>query len=402
MGPLSQISSTFFEENFYITKNNSTDSTIIIGSKIERINGKNLHDLYQKYKKCYTSDGYNNTYIPYRFVKNFNTIYSIEFGMPDTLLYTFSYKDSVYQKNIIRKKPEQKKEIKTPKDSTTALVVKKISKGEKKELKKRNKILGFNKQLGTYNYELKTMGKDSSIAYLKIRDFSSGKFRKAYPMIFKEIKEKKLQTLILDLRHNPGGALNNIHELATYVMDKPTEMIDTSYVTKKTSLIVPYFNMAPWYSYPIAVPVFPLFSGYQLIKTKKDQNGKFYYLLSSNRKKEPKEELFNGKMYILVNGGSFSASCLFSALMQQNKRAIIVGEETGGAYNGTVAGIMPVFKIPHSRLKLRLGLMDIRTPKQIGEDGRGVFPDIEIKPSLEKILKNEDEPLELIINQLRK
>jgi hypothetical protein len=32
-----------------------------------------------------------------------------------------------------------------------------------------------------------------------------------------------------------------------------------------------------------------------------------------------------------------------------------LGQETGGAYNGTVAGFMPEIKLPNSKLKVRIG-----------------------------------------------
>jgi hypothetical protein len=58
-----------------------------------------------------------------------------------------------------------------------------------------------------------------------------------------------------------------------------------------------------------------------------------------------------------------------------------VGEETGGAFNGTVKGFMPVVELPHSELKNRLMMMAPHHKTEI--KGRGIFPDKEIIPTLE-------------------
>jgi hypothetical protein len=69
-----------------------------------------------------------------------------------------------------------------------------------------------------------------------------------------------------------------------------------------------------------------------------------------------------------------------------------VGEETGGAFNGTVAGFMPVVELPHSELKI-IGLM-MMAPHH--KTGRGIFPDKEIIPTLEDRLKGNDPELSWI------
>jgi C-terminal processing protease CtpA/Prc len=52
----------------------------------------------------------------------------------------------------------------------------------------------------------------------------------------------------------------------------------------------------------------------------------------------------------LINGASFSASSIISAKLKYEKRAVIVGEETGGANDGTVAGVNNTVTLPHSKL----------------------------------------------------
>jgi C-terminal processing protease CtpA/Prc len=43
---------------------------------------------------------------------------------------------------------------------------------------------------------------------------------------------------------------------------------------------------------------------------------------------------YNGNIYLLTGGNSFSATTLFAAAVKGQKNVIIVGEETGGAAYG--------------------------------------------------------------------
>lgn len=81
---------------------------------------------------------------------------------------------------------------------------------------------------------------------------------------------------------------------------------------------------------------------------------------------------------------------------------MFVGEETGGAYNGTVAGTMPLLKLPNSKLLFRIGLQDIKPLNKTSEFGRGIFPDIPIIPSIYQIIENNDPELDWIIEDAKK
>ena len=104
----------------------------------------------------------------------------------------------------------------------------------------------------------------------------------------------------------------------------------------------------------------------------------------------------------MINGGSFSASCILSSSLKSNPNVTFVGEETGGAFNGTVAGIMPVVKLPNSKIALRLGLMDIQTINQTDIVGRGIFPDKEIVQTVQDKITTKDPELQWILNDLKK
>ena len=107
-------------------------------------------------------------------------------------------------------------------------------------------------------------------------------------------------------------------------------------------------------------------------------------------------------MYVLINGGSFSASSIISSNLKGSKKATFVGTETGGADNGCVAGIMPVWTLPHSKLDLRFGLMTCEAPYKAEQDGRGIFPDKAITPTLIDRINGTDPELEWVLNNCKK
>jgi C-terminal processing protease CtpA/Prc len=106
-------------------------------------------------------------------------------------------------------------------------------------------------------------------------------------------------------------------------------------------------------------------------------------------------------VYVLINGGSFSASCILSSNLKGAGRAVFFGEETGGSYNGTVAGMLPLVKLPKTKLNIRLGLARITPYYKTVIDGRGIFPDIEIKPTLDDRIKGNDPELNRVVNEIK-
>jgi len=93
---------------------------------------------------------------------------------------------------------------------------------------------------------------------------------------------------------------------------------------------------------------------------------------------------YNGyPMVVLVNGGSASASEIVSGALQDHKRAVVVGEKTFG--KGSVQAILPLGREEAIRLTIaRYYLPSGRTIQAVG-----VTPDIEIKQGQLKLSDND-------------
>ena len=398
-GPLSQFKFEWENEKLFVLKNNSHIKEIKEGTEVVAIKNQKPQEVYAKYKAGITSDGYNTTFLRKYFSKRFNPFLTEEIGINDSLAFTLKYKDSVFVKMISRKKKDKKENKPVSEKQEERLVTKDI-------IKKRNKnkrIFGYDEKTKEFSKSLRFIGKDTTVAYLKINDFVDGRFNKAYKAIFDSIKKSGSKTLVIDLRDNPGGRMSEIVNLYSYLTNEDFVMTQPAIVTSKTSLWrLGLFSRLPKLAYPIVGAFYPVYMGISYFKVKKGNDGKYYYNISSSKKQKHNPNYFDGKIYVLINGGSFSASCLISSVLKANKEVTFVGEETGGDFNGTVAGIMPVLKLPNSEIQWRLGLMDIRPINQTNIKGHGIYPDKEIIQTVEDKINGKDPEMEWVLKEIYK
>jgi len=138
---------------------------------------------------------------------------------------------------------------------------------------------------------------------------------------------KDIDGIILDLRNNPGGAL-----------DQAVKTVDI-FVNKGT------------------------------IVSQKGRKGKKEKSYSASRE----STLTNVPMVVLVNGGSASASEIVSGALQDLKRAVIIGEKTFG--KGSVQVVLPLNKANTESIKLTIAKYYLPSGRTI--QAKGVTPDIE-------------------------
>lgn len=114
---------------------------------------------------------------------------------------------------------------------------------------------------------------------------------------------------------------------------------------------------------------------------------------------KPRRDAFTGKLVVLVDGGSFSATGMVLSCLERHERATFIGEEAGG--NRTVlAGSPRHFVLPNSRINCyistRLWQLSDRP-----NDGHGVMPTIAVSPTIEDIIAGRDPMIESAMKHLR-
>jgi C-terminal processing protease CtpA/Prc len=397
--PLDQFDFELFDNKLYIVKNNSTDSTIKTGTEILTVNGIKPVEIITKYSHTFTSDGNNTTFFSRKLGKGFPRYFYYEKGVEDSVICRLNFKDTI--RTITLKRPVTTKisGIKKTKEQ-----IEKERVLQKKEKKKRE-LLGYDPLKRIYSKLLTFPVKDSSVAIMKISDFMKGNYRKFYKKSFQLLDSLHTKTLILDLRDNGGGLVHDINNLYSYLADSSFHLINKPVVTSKTSLWhIGYYNNNPFWVQAIQTLFLPVVAGidvFTYLKITKNADHTYRYAIRDSRVTHLNPHHFMGKVYVLINGGCFSATCLLSSNLKGSKRAVFVGKETGGAFNGCVAGIMPVRTLPNSKLKVRFGLLEFKTPYNSTIDRRGIFPDKEIIPTLQDRISGNDPELQWVLNDLK-
>lgn len=411
-GPISQFQYKWLDDKLVVFKNNSKNKTIKVGTQIVSIDTILPQNIFKKHRPTFTSDGFNQSFIPFVFEWRFNSYMYQELGIRDSLKFNFKYKDSTYSqyikrkpkketsKNAVKKDSIAKKEVKDSLVKTPTKAELKLAKAQKKEDAKYKRNYGYDSGSKTYAKTLTFTAIDSTTALFKIKNFSEGKYKTVYKEVFGLLEKKKTKNLILDLRSNPGGRLDEIHNLYSFLTpDSTFQLIEDLKVTSKQSLM--HIDI-PKVLYAVTIPAYPVLATIAFLKTTKDTNGDYRVKTKESRLKPHNPNYFKGKIYVLINGGSFSASCILSSKLKENKQITFVGQETGGAFNGTVAGLSSTYKLPHSKLPTKLWIMDVVPTNQTTVKGRGVFPDIEIIPTLEDLITKKDPELDWVKKDLLK
>ncbi|MDT0558748.1 S41 family peptidase [Ichthyenterobacterium sp. W332] len=406
----------YVEDKIIIRSARGNDS-LLVNAEVLEVNGENALGLLKKYKTTVASDGYNTTFhdrvVGYRFLG----YYQQDNGRFDSITFKLRNPDSTFYKTYKRVSKVKKRiasdSIKADsvakikfKDTLTRAerkAKKKARKLKSKERFKKYKKYGYNYVTKQYNRNLSFIGKDSTVALLKITSFTRGsKYKDFYEETFATLDSLGTKDLVIDLRNNFGGRLNEILALYSYLTDKNFTLINKSETNSRIPILKTAMSNTTTFGRKLFVGVLsPIILTYDLLRTSK-KDGQLYYRYKAAKETEPNPLNFKGNIYVLINGNSFSASSIISTQLKGDKRAMFIGEETGGAYNGTVAGYYKIYELPNTKLRARIGLMHIDSKHKIAPDGYGVKPDVEITPTYQDRLNNKDPELEWVLNAIEK
>lgn len=388
--------------------------SLIIGSKVVAIDSFSTENIVKNWYNKITSDGFNNTFQKPIIADNLLAFYRYDVGRTDSITLHLQRGDSIFTQplKIVFENKKQEDTLTTKnKDSKLNDDVKKLTRAEKMKQRLANKKQYRDKRKRGYSAyknqntrEFKLIGNDSNIAYLKIRGFSGGDrwSRKFYEETFMKLDSLDVENLILDLRDNTGGSLKEIGNLYSYLAKEEFTLINP--METKRRLIVTSFlwsGKSTFFGNFFKGLATPFTFTVDLIKSKSEGKTK-YYRHKFTKPSSPSPHAFKGDLFVLINGASYSASSILSSNLHGSERATFIGEETGGAYNGTVAGLKMNKYLPNTQIIVPVWMMHLETPYKDEPNGFGIKPDIELEPNLEDFLSGKDTVLERAIEEIEK
>src|SRR5690606_9913924 len=282
--------------------------------------------LIKAYKNRFSSDGYNVTLYDRSVGKYFSSFYFKDKGFRDSLQISFKNKDSIFTKTfkrILKDDPLKKT------DSSAISKPIKLTKSEKKVLRlvakqkrKYNRKHGFIAETKNHTRNFRFMEEDSTTAYMNLRSFTNGPYRKFYKESFQKLDSAKTKHLILDLRDNGGGRIAEINYLYSYLSKTDYQFLEPSEVNSRTPFLTAVMsNTTPNSIKVLGALVSAFVVIHNVLKTKK-KDDKMYYRFNYTKSKRPKPNHYTGDIYVLINGNSFSASSLIATHLQATKRAV--------------------------------------------------------------------------------
>jgi len=204
---------------------------------------------------------------------------------------------------------------------------------------------------------------------------------------FAQIHQNGTTNLIIDVRDDDGGLDLPVVELFAYLWNQPF------HVYRDITCNAREFD---FFKYdPDAKPM----PG----ELAKGADGRFHVVKQTGLDiQQPLQPHYAGRVFALMNGGSFSSSTEFLTLLHFYKRAKFIGEEPAGAYYGYTCGRMVSPILPNSKLELNFGILtfylDVSGYKHLDH---GVMPDYPVTYTIGDLLAGRDRDMEMALSLAR-
>ncbi len=344
---------------------NRKDSIFKRGTLVTSVNGVSTDRLVQHIFNFLPEDGYANNVNYIRLSGNFPHYHRNIYGLSSK--YNITYLDSAGAE----KKTELPLFIPV-RDSS-----KKLQREQRSVVPKVNRLLRY-----------RSLAVDSSgkMATLTVNTFSKGKLRSFFRRSFRELRRRNISNLVLDLRSNGGGNVSSSTLLTKYISRSPFKVADSVYAVSR--------SLAPYTRY-IKHGFLNNLELFFIGRKKKD--GKYHVGLLERKLYEPKNKNhFDQKVYVLVNGPTFSASALFCNAVKGQDGITLLGEETGGGWHGNSGIMIPDIVLPHSKNTVRLPLFRLVQFNHVPKTGTGIPPDIYIGTSYDALIKGYDYKMKVV------
>ncbi|HKP32549.1 MAG TPA: S41 family peptidase [Chitinophagaceae bacterium] len=367
------VSVKIWEDTMVVAANlNRRDSILKRGTVILSINGRSQKEIVDSLSKFLASDGYNAIarYQQLSNRGNFGTWYRNVYGLSDK--FTIEYLDSNGNR------------------ATTVVPVYDPTKDtgarpapRQPQIKLTKKQIRRQQLFATRNLQIDTL---MSTGFMTLSSFSRGNYlAQFFKKSFKALRKNNVRHLVIDVRSNGGGDAGLSTLLTRYLTDHSFKIGDSLYAIRRSTKYGSFIQKQ--WLYWLAMK----------FVTHKKVDGNFHFGYFERHVFDPiKLNHFDGDVYILTGGNSFSATTLFAGELKGQKNVTIVGEETGGAAYGNTAWMIPEVRLPNTGMGFRLPKFRLVINKNAPKDGHGILPDVIAGPSVSAIKNGVDYKVEKV------
>ncbi len=363
-------------DTMVLTSNlNKKDSILKKGTLINSINGLDVQQLTDTLFRFMPTDGYAENVNYIRLSAAFPYYHRNIMGLHGT--YTVGYTDSAGTEGT----------------TTVPLFDPATDSLARTFIKSRNRQIDPEEKPAKWeNFRALKIDTMHSLAIMTIHSFGSkGKLPAFYRKRFRQLRKKNIPNLVIDLRTNGGGRVNNYTALARYIRNTPFKVADTvTAMHNGLGHYKRYFN-AGW-----------LHSLILFFTTSKKDDGRYHFRYWENHVFHPRRKNhYTGKVFVLINGPTFSASTLFAHAVKGQSNVLLVGEEAGGGAYGNSGILIPDVILPETKMKVRMPLFRLVQYHHGPKDGRGVMPDVYVPPTVDNVRKGRDGKMDKVMEIIK-
>jgi hypothetical protein len=351
---------------------NPKDSIFKRGFIIKSINGVEAKDILSKMLHHLSEDGYAHNVNYIRISSNFPVMHNYVFGLSKEYHILYSDTTGNILSTVLPLYVPGKDTIKHITKQDSVVNTKKIETAKIKKITK---------------YRSLQIDSSGQFATMRLNTFSNGRLRNFFRKSFRTIRKNHIPNLIVDIRTNGGGNVSTSTLFTKYFSDSKFKVADSVFSKSKT--VKPYskyFN-GKWLNN----------LGFAFV-AKKKSDGQYHLTRYERKYFKPKvKNHFNGHAYVLINGPTFSASCLFVNAIKGQQHISIVGEESGGGWYGNNGIFIPEVKLPNTHIRVNMPLFRVVQYRHENQNkGKGIWPDIYIPTSYDALKKGYDMKMKVV------
>ncbi len=249
---------------------------------------------------------------------------------------------------------------------------------------------------GTEEQRILTRQVEKNYGYFRFKKFSekihNTEISKEFISFVRELNEKNIPNMIIDLRDNNGGDSEVSGQMASWISDHTITVFTNSYLALENKptylkLMDNHFFMQTRF----------------LISHKEDTLRKLYRFIDG-KPITPKKERFKRHIYILVGPFTQSAASLFCSFVTGQENVTFVGDETNGAINFFWAGTYFSMTLPNLKTNFSFGLelLEFKNNSVKTESMMPLVPDVKISYTIEDRMEKRDLEMEWVKADIRK